>query len=126
MENASAAGVSVEARVADAVSLPLAAGAAARVVSNPPWGRAVEPAGGIRRSLQPFWSEIARIVEPDGRCVVLAPAEAVDVAVGLGLHVLLRTHISLFGAHVEMASISPIEQEPIDRQAVFGEELARW
>lgn len=126
IENAAVARVSVDFRVADAAALPLDAGAAARVVSNPPWGRAMEPTGSIQHSLEPFWIETTRILPRDGRCVVLAPLEAFGVAESSGLRVLLRNHIRLFGAQVEIGVVAVGEQETIDKQAVFGAELARW
>jgi len=74
--NAARAGTAVRFSVADATALPLAEGAASRVVTNPPWGETVAATGGLRQGRAALWFELARVLEPGGELVALVPASA--------------------------------------------------
>lgn len=88
--------------VADAGSLPLSRATVDMVVSNPPWDRQVPPEGLLGRNPRRFWSELRRVLTPEGRAVLLLPAGA-DV----GLTVLARHPVSVFGAHPEVLVMAP-------------------
>lgn len=101
VEAARANGVRAAA-VADAGRLPLGRGGVDVVVSNPPWGRQVPPAGLLGHAPCRFWSELRRVLAPGGRAVLLLPAGTAP-----GLTVLARHPVSLFGAHPEVLVVAP-------------------
>jgi tRNA (guanine6-N2)-methyltransferase len=71
--NARQADADVRFAVANAARLPLADGSVDRVVLNPPWGRAVRAAGGLRRGA--LWAALGRVLADGGRLVALLPAD---------------------------------------------------
>ncbi|MCK2217788.1 RNA methyltransferase [Actinomadura sp. ATCC 31491] len=82
---------------ADGGRLPVPAGAAGRVLVNPPWGRQVPPLGLLAGGLGPLWREVRRVLAGDGLAVALvhdgppagfAVEEAVRVSLS-GRHPLL-------------------------------------
>lgn len=64
-------------RVWDARELPLPDGSVNRVVSNLPFGVQVPAAGGVAAFAQACLREVARVLEPEGRAVLLWPRNAV-------------------------------------------------
>ena len=93
--NASAAGVAVALQHWDAQALPLADGTLERIVSNLPWGRAVE----VDTALAPFYrracAEMQRVVAPGGRIAVLT--DTPHLVTFDGLECESQIEISLFG-----------------------------
>jgi 23S rRNA G2445 N2-methylase RlmL len=79
----------------DAQRLPLADASVERIVSNLPWGRAVEVDTALASFYQQVCSEMRRVVAPGGRMVVLTNAPHL-VHPG-GLRCEQRLEISLFG-----------------------------
>jgi len=97
--NAGRAGVEVALVVGDAARLPFRPGWADVVVTNPPWGRAVAPAGRLRGA-----SDHTRVLAqlgPDGRAVLLVDDPASDVTA----QAVLVIPLSLFGRHPVIAVI---------------------
>ncbi|HEU5161066.1 MAG TPA: methyltransferase domain-containing protein [Streptosporangiaceae bacterium] len=77
-----AAGLPVTIERADAGRLPVPDGAADRVLCNPPWGGQAPARGALAASLEPWWSELRRVLAPGGAAVVLLPdAEGLAAAV---------------------------------------------
>jgi tRNA (guanine6-N2)-methyltransferase len=101
------AGVRARFAVADAGSLPLPNGSAARVATNPPWGRAAPRLGSLRAGLGPLWAELARILAPGGRAAVLVPP---DSRIPGGFRTLLRNPVRLFGAVVEVRLLEQLRE----------------
>ncbi|MER5622073.1 methyltransferase domain-containing protein [Streptosporangium sp. NPDC002544] len=60
-------------RPADAGDLPLADGSIDRVVCNPPWGTQVAAHGLLDGAPSRWWTELRRVLAPDGMAVVLIP-----------------------------------------------------
>jgi len=58
---------------ADAGRLPLAGGSVDRVVCNPPWGAQVTAHGLLGEDPSRWWTELRRVLAPDGTAVVLVP-----------------------------------------------------
>jgi SAM-dependent methyltransferase len=77
--HARAARVPVTVGRADAGALPLADSSVDAVATNLPWGRTAPPASLLRAGLEPLRAELARILRPAGRAVILAPPELPDV-----------------------------------------------
>ncbi|MBA3847675.1 MAG: methyltransferase [Planctomycetes bacterium] len=71
--NAIAAALPLAVATWDAAALPLADGAADLVVTNPPWDRQVQVAGGLDRLYAAAGREMIRILAPRGRIAVLTP-----------------------------------------------------
>ncbi|MCP2257539.1 23S rRNA G2445 N2-methylase RlmL [Streptoalloteichus tenebrarius] len=94
--------------VADAGRLPVATGSVDVVVSNPPWDRQVPPAGVLARQPRRFWREIRRVLTPEGRAVLLMPdvEEWLPHAASVGLEVVDRRPVSLFGSHPEIVRLA--------------------
>lgn len=86
--------------VGDAGRLPVGDGRIDRVVSNPPWGRAVGAEGSIRVDKNSFFEELRRISSREARIVLLLePAPELQQSIARsGFEVLLRTQVSLFGS----------------------------
>jgi tRNA (guanine6-N2)-methyltransferase len=114
--------------VADAGRLPLPDAVVDRVVTNPPWGRALEMGGATARGEQSFWRECARVLGAGGRAAVLM--EDADGRSGAwqeaGLRPVLRLPVSVFGAHPEITVLVRDDDtaEPVDRQGLFGRYMA--
>ncbi|MFC9994008.1 methyltransferase domain-containing protein [Nocardia sp. NPDC127526] len=60
-------------RKADAGNLPTATASVDRILCNPPWGTQVSPRGLLTTGLKPLWSELRRVLKPEGSAVVLIP-----------------------------------------------------
>jgi tRNA (guanine6-N2)-methyltransferase len=101
---AESAGSEIQFVVGDAGRLPIGDGRMDRVISNPPWGRAVEAEGSIRVDRSAFFEELRRISKPEARIILLfEPApELQELIERSGFAVLLRTQVSLFGSWPEI------------------------
>ncbi|HWA77161.1 MAG TPA: methyltransferase domain-containing protein [Polyangiaceae bacterium] len=131
-ENAELAGVSINLVGGDAAQLPFEGSTFERVLTNLPWGVAVEPEGALKQGSGLFWTELARVLRSDGRAIVLTdPKTALAAAVRESeLSLLLRFRVSLFGQYPELwvlgarDAINARERSPIVRAARFGHELS--
>jgi 23S rRNA G2445 N2-methylase RlmL len=93
--NVTAAGARAGLARWDAQALPLADASVARVVSNPPWGRAVTVDAALKGFYRRLCGEIGRVLAPGGRAVLLTGVPAlVDFA---GLQLITQFEISLYG-----------------------------
>jgi 23S rRNA G2445 N2-methylase RlmL len=131
-EHAELAGVSITLTGGDAARLPFERGMFERVLTNLPWGVAVEPEGGLKHGPgERFWRELARVLRPAGRAVILTdPNTALAAAVRSSeLARLLRLRVSLFGQYPELwvlgapGGTNAHERPPIVADARFGREL---
>lgn len=93
--NAAGAGVAARFDVADARRLPLAAGTVDRVISNLPWGRQVRVDTALDTFYRRSLAEMARVLAPGGRIVLLTGVP--DLAQYSGLRCLQQRQISLCG-----------------------------
>jgi 23S rRNA G2445 N2-methylase RlmL len=87
--------------VGDAGQLPFAGGEIDRIISNPPWGRAVSVRGSAKHS---FFEELKRVSAAGVRIVLLLDA-ADEHQISIeqnGFKVLRRTPVSLFGSWPEI------------------------
>ncbi|RZQ62429.1 methyltransferase domain-containing protein [Amycolatopsis suaedae] len=107
---ANGVGTAVAWTLADAGRLPVASGSVDLVVTNPPWGRQVSPAGTLARRPPRFWTELRRVLRPDGRAVLLVPDAAALLAGAAthGLTPVARRAVSLSGAHPEVVTLEPV------------------
>ncbi|MBW4716438.1 methyltransferase domain-containing protein [Saccharothrix sp. SC076] len=87
--------------VADAGRLPLASGSVDVVVTNPPWNRQVRAAGALATTPDRFWRELARVLTPSGRAVLLLPESAPPPT----LPITDRRRVSLAGQHPEVITV---------------------
>jgi 23S rRNA G2445 N2-methylase RlmL len=131
-EHAALAGVSITLAGGDAAQLPFERGMFERVLTNLPWGVAVEPEGGLKQgSGDLFWRELARVLRSAGRAVILTdPSTALAAAVRRSeFALLLRLRVSLFGQYPELwvlsarRAVNAQDLSPIVRSARFGREL---
>lgn len=60
-------------QAADAGNLPVDTASVDRIVCNPPWGGQVSAQGLLTAGLRPLWTELRRVLRPDGSAVVLIP-----------------------------------------------------
>jgi 23S rRNA G2445 N2-methylase RlmL len=95
LSNIAAANVSTPVLHWDARHLPLTDDSVPRVVTNPPWGRKVDIESDLRSFYRALGQEISRVLEQDGRAVVLTWAPAWVRA--WPLNVQAETEISLYG-----------------------------
>jgi 23S rRNA G2445 N2-methylase RlmL len=131
-EHAERAGVRIRLERADAGVLPVEAGAAGAVVTNPPWDRVVEARGSAAGGLEAAAREWLRVTAADGRVVVLAPQGAdVEGLVGGSLALTLRQPVSLAGQHVDLVAFGaagtrwPFGSGPIGRALASGASRTR-
>jgi tRNA (guanine6-N2)-methyltransferase len=124
--NGAAAGVRASFLRADATALPLHDAAVDRVPTNPPWGSAATPAGALASAPGLAWRELARVLKPDGRSVVLLPPDTREPA-DAGLEVTLTNRIRVAGALADACVLTPRggKGRELDAEALFGPELER-
>ncbi|GAA3731982.1 TRM11 family SAM-dependent methyltransferase [Salinactinospora qingdaonensis] len=93
---------------ADAGRLPLATGGVDRVVSNPPWGRQVTAHGTLAEQPHLFYSELRRVLAPQGRAVLLLhdAEEHLSHAKAAGLREHHTVPVSLFGTHPSVVTLT--------------------
>jgi 23S rRNA G2445 N2-methylase RlmL len=96
--------------VGDAGQLPFADGEIDRIISNPPWGRAVGVRGSAKDS---FFDELKRVSGAEVRIVLLMDAADEHQAVieRSGFKVLRRTPVSLFGSWPEILVLGNAEDK---------------
>jgi tRNA (guanine6-N2)-methyltransferase len=124
--NGAAAGVRASFLLADATALPLQDAAVDRVATNPPWGTAAAPAGGLASSPGLAWRELARVLKHDGRSVVLLPPDTqAGEPADAGLEVTLTNRIRVAGALADASVLTPrgSDGRELDADALFGREL---
>lgn len=125
--NAQSANVRVDFLVGDAAQLPLRDGVIDRVVSNPPWGQAVEVKGKLQAGPLPFFQEIQRVSRENAKMVLLIKwSEEYEESLGRAdWRVLLRNPVSLFGSWTEIQLLQATwNEEPVfDETSVFGPTL---
>jgi tRNA (guanine6-N2)-methyltransferase len=115
----------------DAARLPIEPRTFDRIVSNPPWGLAVLRVGSPDGSLVAgAGTELARVLGPDGRAVLLVEGERADPSAlfRAGMSMRFRSRISLFGQHPEiwvLAFPDGAAASPLDGGGQFGAELIR-
>jgi len=97
--NQAAAGIAVEFESWDARAIPLASGTVDGVVCNLPWGRQVAVEANIEGVYAACIKEMARILRPEGRAVLLTNLRQLlrDSALAAGLQVEREVEISLSG-----------------------------
>ncbi len=92
----------------DAGLPPWAAGVVGAVVTNPPWGVGVDARGVLAATMGPFWSELKRVLTPDGRACLVADAglDVPGLLPGFGFQAGLATRVRLAGrvAHVVLCA----------------------
>lgn len=122
-ENAVLADTTVRFAVADAHDAPLPDGSISRVVTNPPWGRTV-PARRGPGGARPAAEVCLRLVEREGRTVVLNDAETEAASGREGLTPLLSVRMRVSG-RVAVASVATAGSgSPIDPKGLLGPELS--
>jgi 23S rRNA G2445 N2-methylase RlmL len=85
----------------DALHLPLRSGVADIVVTNPPYGRQHETPHGVEKLYRALAREVARVLAPSGRCVILTgEPQALLEALPRHLRVRSRRRILLRGLPV--------------------------
>jgi len=79
--------------------LPLDDASADGIVSNLPWGRQIDVDDELARLYAAYLQEMARIVRPDGRLVLLTSLQQVlrAAATDAGLHIAAEYEFSLSG-----------------------------
>lgn len=96
---ANAGELRVTIRCCDAGGLPLADDSVDRVLCNPPWGTQVQARGLLADAPSRWWTELRRVLAPDGTAVLLLP-DADDLATAVRHH-FTPVHVErlrLFGA----------------------------
>lgn len=93
--NARAASIPVALSQWDARYLPLESGTIDRIVTNLPWGRQVHLDESLAAFYQDISQEIARLLAPQGRAVLLTSFP--ELLQPMGLHQVASLEISLFG-----------------------------
>ena len=94
-DNAQEAQVKVHVQLWDALALPVANQSADRVISNLPWGRAVQTSGTVESLYAGIGREIGRVLAPGGQAALLTNQPALVQLPGLKCE--SRIEISLFG-----------------------------
>lgn len=130
--NARRADASVDFIRADAGRLPWTAGAFTHVISNVPWQRSVALGGRLAHAPLERDREIARVLSPAGRAVLLVhPDDPVATKDGgdSGMTLLYRSWLSTFGQYPRLCVlVRDGEAGPgmFDANAAYGPALARW
>jgi 23S rRNA G2445 N2-methylase RlmL len=127
---AESAGTTIQVVVGDAGRLPVRDERIDRVMSNPPWGRAVEAEGSIRVDKHSFFAELRRISHQGARIVLLLePSRELQQSIERsGFAVLLRTPVSLFGSWPEIHVLSVNGESTLfpDKAHRFGPALEKY
>ena len=71
-DNLNALGLEARLLLADATGLPLCDGSVDKIACNLPWGRRIGSHGGNRRLYPRFFREVARVLRPGGRAVLVS------------------------------------------------------
>ena len=129
--NAESAKVNAEFTVGDAAHLSFADGAIDRIVSNPPWGQAVEIKGQLRSDPLPFFEEIRRVSTDGASSVFLlaSTSEFDELTKRSGLNRLLKIPVSLFGSWIDLTVLRTASEEErplFDPRSVFGPALYKY
>ena len=107
--------------VGDAGQLPFGDGEIDRIISNPPWGRAVGVRGSAKNS---FFEELKRVSAAGVRIVLLLDAadEHQVTMERSGFKLLQRTPVSLFGSWPEILVLGNVENasNEVSTQALLG------
>ncbi|WP_344946076.1 TRM11 family SAM-dependent methyltransferase [Actinomadura miaoliensis] len=115
---ANAAGLSdVAIEAADAGDMPVGDASIDRVLCNPPWGTQVAPGGLLGRRPSRWWSELRRVLTPDGSAVLLLP-DTGDLTTAIQ-HRLIPVHVQqlrLSGLQSYIVRLTPRPHQP---QPVF-------
>jgi 23S rRNA G2445 N2-methylase RlmL len=93
--NAKAAGLRIPLSHWDARRLPLSSGSVRRIAANLPWGRQVEVSEALAGFYNSACQEMCRVLQPQGRVVLLTSLP--DLVHLAGLQLEARLEISLFG-----------------------------
>lgn len=106
---AESARTKIEFVVGDAGRLPLSDGQIDRVISNPPWGRAVEAEGTVGGDRNSFFAELRRISNREARIVLLLEPtpELQPLIERSGFKILRQNQVSLFGTWPEIYVLGP-------------------
>ncbi|NDU74605.1 methyltransferase domain-containing protein [Actinomadura sp. DSM 109109] len=92
----------------DAGRLPLADASVDRVLCNPPWGAQVQPRGSLADSPFRWWTELRRVLAPDGTAVLLLPtSETLTDAIRHGLVPVHVQAVRLSGARSFIVGLRP-------------------
>ncbi|GAA3736427.1 23S rRNA G2445 N2-methylase RlmL [Spinactinospora alkalitolerans] len=111
--NAAAAGAdgagAIAWAVADAGRMPVASARIDRVVSNPPWDRQVEAHAALAGHPERFYSEVRRVLAPQGSAVLLLheAEEHLAHAKSAGLQPRDVISVGLFGARPSIVTLTP-------------------
>ncbi|WP_433462219.1 methyltransferase domain-containing protein [Spirillospora sp. CA-128828] len=92
----------------DAGRLPFSDASIDRVLSNPPWGTQVHPRGLLADSPSRWWTELRRVLSPDGTVVLLLPTS--ETLAGAIRHGLAPVHIQ--GVRVSGAQSFIVRLQP--------------
>jgi len=116
--NADRAGVNIQLVRADAGAPPWRPHQVDALVSNPPWGLAVDPAGRLAGSLRDFWRSVPELLDTTGRGYLIVDDETDRPAVDLAA--LLR--VRLAGRVSQVLACTP----PGQPAPALSAGLARW
>ncbi|MQA98362.1 MAG: methyltransferase domain-containing protein [Streptosporangiales bacterium] len=101
----------------DAGELPVAAGSVDRVVCNPPWGTQAGAAGVLARRPERWWSELRRVLAPNGIAVLLLPKPTgLAAAIRYGLAPVHVQRIRLSGAQPLIVTLRAEPRDPTTRR----------
>ncbi|GGT84352.1 TRM11 family SAM-dependent methyltransferase [Actinomadura citrea] len=105
---ANAAAVPVRVDRGDAGRLPIPDASVDRVLCNPPWGAQVHPRGLLADSPFRWWTELRRVLAPDGRALLLLPTtETLTDAIRHGLTPVHVQGVRVSGAQSYIVALHP-------------------
>ncbi|GAA4390844.1 hypothetical protein GCM10023088_67270 [Actinomadura verrucosospora] len=105
---ANASAVPVRVDRGDAGRLPLPDASVDRVLCNPPWGAQVHPGGLLADSPSRWWTELRRVLVPDGKAVLLLPtSETLTDAIRHGLVPVHVQGVRVSGAQSFIVGLHP-------------------
>jgi 23S rRNA G2445 N2-methylase RlmL len=125
-ENARNADAKVVFVTGDAARMPIDSRSVDRVITNPPWGIAVEAKGAMKANPELFFSELDRVMRDDARGVLVVHPESHGFVESTpGFEMRFRRKLSLFGQHPELCVFSKTGGPPeaFDVSAPFGRDL---